>query len=193
MNSGIHHIESRRRWWDKALAYSLSSTIAGVAAGIALGTLGHTLPTDGRVAIVSVVAILAVALGVLELGTRRVLLVQCDHETSQRWRRTHPFRWAIRNGSTLGIGATTRVGFWLWYAVPVGALLVGSPVLSAFVYGTYGFVRGWSVWLLLVGTIDGPSGGTRALWLLTHNRAAQLLTAGALLLVGVAVTITVGF
>src|SRR3712207_8459275 len=36
----------------------------------------------------------------------------------------------------------SRIGFWLWYAIPLGAFLVGDPWLGAVVYGTYGFVRG---------------------------------------------------
>jgi hypothetical protein len=36
----------------------------------------------------------------------------------------------------------TRIGFLIWYAVPLAALLTGSVVLGALVFGFYGLVRG---------------------------------------------------
>jgi hypothetical protein len=57
--------------------------------------------------------------------------------------------WGAKNGLTLGCGAFSRVGFWLWYAVPAGALLTATPVLGALLYGTYGLVRGLGPWGLV--------------------------------------------
>ena len=63
-----------------------------------------------------------------------------------------PLWWAIRNGVTLGFGATSRIGFLLWYVVPIGALLFGSPALGAAIYGTYELVRGAAAPAILLGT-----------------------------------------
>lgn len=141
----------------------------------------------------SVAAVLAVAVGALDLGSRHLPVIQCDRETSQRWMRTDPLRWATRNGAALGIGATSRIGFWLWYLVPVSALLVGNPLLGGLIYGAYGFVRSWSVWLLLLGLLDHMPGGDPTTWLTWRYWGVRRLTAGLLLLVGVAVAISVGF
>lgn len=99
----------------------------------------------------------------------------------------------MRNGAALGIGATSRVGFWLWYLIPVGALLVGSPIFGGLVYGAYGFVRGWTVWLLLLGLLDRMWGDDPAAWLTARYWAARRLAARYLLLLGMAVAVAVGF
>lgn len=193
MHPGSHPNQARSRWWAKALTYSLAATFAATAAGALLGALGSSVPQDGRAAAASVVAVLAVAVGTVDLNSRRLPVLQCDRETSQRGMRTGPIRWAMRNGVALGIGATSRVGFWLWYLVPVGALLEGNPVPGGLIFGVYGFVRGWSVWLLALGLLDRVAGGDPALWLLTRYGTARFLTSSHLLLVGVAVVVAVGF
>lgn len=50
-------------------------------------------------------------------------------------------RWAARNGFALGVGASTRIGFVLWYVVPIAALLSASLPLGAGVFAAYGFFR----------------------------------------------------
>jgi hypothetical protein len=62
-----------------------------------------------------------------------------------------PLAWATRNGLALGVGATSRIGFWLWYVVPLAALLSASPAWGAALYGCYGAVRASGVWALLLG------------------------------------------
>jgi hypothetical protein len=61
-----------------------------------------------------------------------------------------PLGWATRNGLALGIGATSRIGFWLWYVMPVTALLSASPLAGAAIYGLYGALRAGGVWVLLL-------------------------------------------
>jgi hypothetical protein len=190
---GSHHNRAGSGWRAKALAFSLASTLAAATTGALLGTVGSSAPTEGRVAVASVAAVLSIAIGVIDLGSRRLPVLQCDRETSQSGLRLRPYLWAMRNGAALGIGATSRVGFWLWYLIPVGALLVGSPVLGGLIYGTYGFVRGWSVWLLLLGLLNRVPGGDPSGWLISRYGTAQLLTSGHLLMVGVAVAVAVGF
>jgi hypothetical protein len=91
----------------------------------------------------------------------------------------------------LGFGATSRIGFSLWYAVPVGALLLGSPVLGAAAYGAYGLVRGLAAPVILLVIIRSKTDVSG--WLITHNKDAQVLTVGQLLFLGVVTAIVVGF
>jgi hypothetical protein len=82
------------------------------------------------------------AVGGRELVSRRLVPPpQLDRETAVGWLELGPYRWAVRNGAALGLGATSRLGYWLWYLVPVGAFAAGTPLLGAVVYGAYGLVR----------------------------------------------------
>jgi len=111
----------------------------------------------------------------------------------QRWLGAGPLRWAFRNGAALGIGATTRIGFWLWYVVPVAALLVGRPALGAVVYGVYGLVRGGAVWPLILSLSRQPGATPLADRLLLYAPVARAIAAGQLLVVGLAVAVALGF
>lgn len=182
---------SRRNWIGRAVVYSLASSLAGLAAGALLGAAGSLLPRDLRVALGSLLALVAIAIGGLELGGRPVRLPQRDHETPQGWVHAGPWGWAVRNGLALGWGATSRIGFWLWYAIPVGAALSGRPVLGAALYGTYGAVRGLALWGLVLG-LPRWVGGDSAVWLLNRVGIARAIAAGQLLLLGAAAAIALG-
>ncbi len=179
-----------RSWIGKAVVYSLSSALAGIVAGAALGAAGGLLALGLRVAVGSILAVAAIAVGSLEFFGRRVRLPQFDCETPQRWIRKGPLRWATRNGLILGFGATSRIGFWLWYAIPLGAFLVGDVRLGAVVYGTYGLVRGLgAVFILLVMlTLKFDVSD----WLIRRYGAARALAAGQLVFLGVSTSIVVG-
>jgi hypothetical protein len=45
------------------------------------------------------------------------------------------------NGALLGLAVTSRIGFWLWYVVPLAAFLSAAPVAGAIVWGLYGLAR----------------------------------------------------
>jgi hypothetical protein len=152
--------------------------------------VGNLLPLDLRLAAGSVLAVAAAAAGALELFGRRIHPPQFDCETPQRWVRKGPLRWAIQNGFTLGLGAMSRIGFLLWYVVPLGALLCGNPVLGAAIYGTYGLVRGVAAPSILVAMMRLK--GDISEWLVLHTEAARIPTAGQMVLTGVAVAIAVG-
>ncbi len=128
--------------WVAKPVYSLSSGVVGTATGALLGTLGSWLPESGRIAVASLLGIAAAILGGGELYYGRLRPIQCERETPQRWLGAGALRWAARNGAALSIGATTRIGFWLWYAIPLAALLDGRPALGAIIYGLYGLARG---------------------------------------------------
>jgi hypothetical protein len=74
--------------------------------------------------------------------------------------------------------------------VPIGALLFGSPILGAAIYGTYGLIRGVAAPLILLGTPRLKTDVSD--WLVMHSKAARVPVAGQLVLTGVAVAIAVG-
>ena len=186
----MHRNQAGRSWITKAVVYSLASAFAGGAAGAVLGALGSLLPLDFRLAAGSILAIAAVVVGGLEFFGRRIQPVQFDCETPQRWVHRGPLAWATQNGLALGFGATSRIGFWLWYAIPLGAFLVGNPLFGAVTYGTYGLLRALgAVFILLVimrTKVDISD------WLIGHYGTAKILTTGQLTLLGVATAIVVG-
>lgn len=189
--------QAGRGWRSKAVAFLVSTTAAGLATGFLLGAAGSVLTLEARVAAASVLALLAIVVGVFELAVRPVPPLQCDRETPQAWLHTGGLSWAVVNGLALGCGATTRVGFWLWYVVPAASLLVGTPAVGAAIYGTYGFVRGLGAWgIVAAGLMLGPKREVSlddiALWLLRRQPAARGMAAGQLLALGLLVAIAVG-
>ena len=175
---------------SKAIVYSLSSALAGLVTGAVLGAVGGIFSLEFRLAVGSVLASAAVVVSSLELFGHRVQVPQFDCETPQRWVHKGPLRWATRNGLTLGFGATSRIEFWLWYVIPLGALLIGDPVFGALIYGTYGLIRGLGAVLILVGMLGLKVDVSD--WLIERYGAARVLAAGQLLLLGVASAIVVG-
>lgn len=119
-----------------------------------------------------------------------------SRETPQRWVHFGALGWAVRNGLALGYGATSRIGFWSWYAVPLGALLGGDPVAGALVYGGYGLTRGGAAWLLIAATAilrrRGAGFDDLALWLLGRQASAHAVSATLMLFLGGLVAIAGG-
>ena len=129
-------------------------------------------------------------MGSLEFFGRRVQPPQFDCETPQRWVHQGPLRWATRNGLTLGFGATSRIGFWLWYVIPLGAFLVGDPRLGAAIYGTYGLIRALGAVFILLGMLRLKTDISD--WVMERYGTARVLAAGELVFLGVALTVVVG-
>jgi hypothetical protein len=132
----------------------------------------------------------AIAVGGRKARGRRIQPLQFDCETPQRCVNKGALRWTIRNGLTLGFGATSRIGFWLWYVIPLGAFLIGDPVVGAAIYGTYGLVRALGATLILLGMIRLKTDISD--WLIEGYGVARVLTAGQLVFLGVATAIVVG-
>lgn len=101
-----------------------------------------------------------------------------------------PVKRAIQNGLALGCGATSRIGFWLWYVVPLGAFLVATPWAGAAIYGAYGVTRGTAVWIILF--VLARRYENWGEWLLRHKETANVIAAAQLLLLGVVVLIAIG-
>lgn len=102
-----------------------------------------------------------------------------------------PLRWAARNGTALGLGFTSRLGFWLWFVVPLTGLLSGRPAIGALAYGIYGFSRTALPAAVMAAAIARP-GWEYDLWLLKRGLQARSLAAGHLALTGAAVAVGVG-
>lgn len=114
-----------------------AAAISGALAGAAAGLVSSLLPVPVRVS-AGLLAASAVAIGAL--GWLPVL-PEFNRETEQSLLGLGPIRWAIVNGSLLGLGLTSRIGFWIWYLIPAGILAAGSPAAGAAIWGGYGFTR----------------------------------------------------
>lgn len=118
-------------------------------------------------------------------------MIQCDRETPQAWIHSGPIKWAVYNGVVLGNGATSRIGFWLWYLVPGAALLAGSPLRGAIVYGAYGLARG--LWPGLITVVaNARSGWDYSLALITMGPLARTATSAYTFVLGLVLTISIG-
>jgi hypothetical protein len=119
---------------------SLLLVAAGVAAaalcGTILGAAGWALAGELR-ALVVLAALVAVLVG----SFRSPVPWQRNAETPRSWLELQSWQTAARNGLALGTGYSTRIGFWLWYLVPIGAFAVGTPLGGALIYATYATAR----------------------------------------------------
>lgn len=190
-NSAVQRNQARHTWIKRAVVFSLSCSCTGLLAGAILAAVGGLLPPDLRIAAVSLLALIAIGLGSFELTGRRTTLLQCDRETSLAWVREGPYQWAVKTGAAIGFGATTRIGFPLWYAIPLGSLLYGQPVLGAAIYGTYSIVRGTAIWIMILRLLDGVEHDIIG-WLIAHNKIARIVAAGQLLILGITISLMVG-
>lgn len=129
-----------------------------------------------------------VGVALINLVYRLVPLLQIDRETPRDWVEEHAVYWAMKNGFFLGIGFTSRVGFWLWYIVPLSTLLIGDIRLGGMIYGVYGASRGSAVWLILLKI----SRANEVTWLTDYYQSAQHMSNWLLLTVGLAVIVLVG-
>lgn len=175
------------------MAYTMAASLAAAGSGGVFGLIGTQLSLPGRAAIASLLALLGLAVGVLDLGSSRLSVLQCDRETPQSWMRFGALRWAAVNGAMLGLGFTSRIGFWLWYVVPAGSLLLGDPWLGAAIYGLYGFVRSGAIWLLVSGKLNRVGRGEPSDWLIMQYGRAQTVTAAQLVVLAAATVLIVGF
>ncbi len=180
-------------WRRNGLLFALAAALSSVTVGSILGGVGAIAPLPMRVALGALVALLGVVLAGSELSGvwRRVL--QCDRETPRQWLERGARYGAIRNGLALGHGASTRIGFWAWYAIPFGALLLGNPLYGALIYGSYGATRGVLVWgwvALRSWKIDAGSDVT--VWVLAQQTRARRLAALQLLLTCAATVAAIG-
>lgn len=135
--------------WRPA-AFTAAAALAGASTGAALGKLGGQFSNQQRAAFTTAICAGALVLAALDLLGRPVRVPGRSRETPRGWMQLNPITAAVLNGTTLGTGWSTRIGFWLWFAVPLGSLLSGSVIGGIVVYGAYGLTRGLGPWLLLL-------------------------------------------
>lgn len=109
--------------------------LAAAMAGGALGAIGGATESSGRW--ITATVGLAVIGGCLASDRPW----QVDYETPGSWLRYRDWRTAALNGVALGLGAGTRLGFWLWYVVPIAAWATGSAAQGAAIYSVYASTR----------------------------------------------------
>jgi hypothetical protein len=119
-------------------------------------------------------------LGAFDLVERPIRPLHCDRETPKSWVYEGRLLWATKNGIALGCGATSRIGFWLWYAIPAGAFLEGKAILGGLVYGSYGLSRGLGVWGFLLSRVSTDT-EVFLLRLMGRRGALRSLTAAGLI------------
>ena len=192
----LRNRRSHTRRGIAALSFAVSAAVAAAVAGGVLGLLGSFVDADVRTVIATLGALCAVALGGVGWFGRGPQILQCDSETPMRWVNTSPLRWGLPTGALLGIGATTRIGFWSWFLIPAAAFLLGSPVIGAMVFAAYGATRGLAgAVLFAISLIEyrrGRDFNEEALWLVHRQPAARLLSAGQLVVVGATALFAVG-
>lgn len=176
----------------KLVLYICAATASATVTGALLGQLGAQIPREPRVGVATLLGAVAVGVGALEVSGRRVRPLQCDRETPQSWIHRGAVRWAVMNGAALGIGAWSRIGFWLWYVVPLGSLLIADPRVGAAIYGSYGFGRSAAALGLVLVARRSADFQTVADRVLQGHRSAQLGAGCYLLLTGAAVSVGVG-
>jgi len=163
-----------------------------VSLGVLLGFLSSNVPLAFRVAFASILAVIGIVMAVLEFADRCSKPLQWDREPPKQWVHRGPLHWAPWNGATLGIGVMSRVGFWLWYVVPVGAFLIGDALFGALLYGMYGLTRGAAVFAIILGLSRWIQGDDVGMWLIRRNPRGRIVASATLGVVSAVVMLTVG-
>ncbi len=176
---------------SKLAVYVFAGTAAAAIAGAALALAGSLLTVEARTVIASVAALAALFLGSAGLLQFRIPLIQVDRETRYGWLHGSPLSWALRNGAAIGFGAGTRLGVWLWYLIPIGAMVSGNVFIGVVGYGAYGLSRTGGAGLLLM--LQSRHRNI-PVWLrvLRQSARARRFADAQLLLVGFAVLLVVG-
>lgn len=151
----MHRNQVGSTWRRKAFVYVASAAVAATLLGSILGWLGGRVIADDRVVATTVVLLVASVPAVLGVAGRKLRPLELDVETPQTWVQHGPLLWAARNGAALGTGILSRVGFWLWYVVPVSAFLSGRTWFGATVYGSYALFRAAPAWAIVWATSRG--------------------------------------
>jgi hypothetical protein len=124
-------------WAVLASTTVLAAGVAGALAGAIVGGFGAFVPLDVRVVLGMTGALLLIVAACLP----RLGVLQWDRETKQELLVRGPLVWAMLNGALLGVGVTSRLGFWIWYTVPLCAFVLGVPAAGAVIWGGYSVAR----------------------------------------------------
>lgn len=171
----------------------MSAGLAGAASGAALGWAGSALGGDARAAVGTTLLLAVTLAGGVDLLIRPVPMLQLDRETSQSWLHLGSVAWPIVNGLALGTGFLSRIGFLLWYMIPITCLVVGQVPAGAVIFGTYGLTRGLSVfgWFAYMSACRLGQGEVAEV-LYARKQPGAALSGGLLVVFGLAALISVG-
>lgn len=183
----VHRAPANERM--RLACYVGGGVVAGMLVGALLGALGGLLPDAVRAALATLAALVGLVVGAVELTGRRVPIPQLDRETPFGWHLRGALGWALRNGMAIGFGGGTRLGFWLWFAIPLGALVAGSPLLGALGWGLYAFARTAGVAGLM--TLERLRGVT-AVQTLAFAPTARVATSVQLVVLGATALLALG-
>lgn len=178
-----------RKHIQTLVVFTLASLAGGLLAGAALGALGESLPLAWRSAAIFALGPMAIGVAAAEIAGYRFGPPQRDRETPKGWLHHGPTLWALLNGLSLGVAATSRLGFWLWYAVPLGAFLSGDPAIGAALFGGYSLVRALGVLGIMVARTSSVSRLDVGFVIVRGIPKARAVTDFQLLTLGIAVTI----
>jgi hypothetical protein len=160
MYRGVSRGDTPGGWIALAAVFVIGSVVAGTAAGFFLGGMGTAVSPDGRATIVALLALAGIVIATGEvLRGWRIPVLQWNRETPREWLLHRPLLGAFRTGLAIGSGFATRIGFWLWYVVPLAAFASGSVVAGAAIFGMYAVVRAL-VPVVLAGSIAVRSGSS---------------------------------
>lgn len=139
----VSRMAGRGRWLTTSSVFLSTSAIAGAFFGLILGVLGLPIvKIIGKEDTLLILAVIVFALGLGELGLVSIPRLQRDKQVPATWRgRFPPEIVAALYGSMLGVGVLTRITFASFYGLVIWTLLSGAVVNSAFIFGTFGFVR----------------------------------------------------
>lgn len=141
--------QAKANRYVKQLFYTLGGTLGGAVAGLLFAALGVLAGDGPRPAIALVAIAVAALLGAWEASGRRARMLQLDQETPQRWMHFGPVRWALANGAALGFAVTSRLGFPLWYVLPIVSFASGTLWFGPLLWAVYGASRTSLAWLVL--------------------------------------------
>ena len=125
--------------YDIILASGLFIATAALTAtlvGGLLATIGALLEAPARIGLAAAALI---ALGAATIRHREPW--QLNRETNPDWLLLEDWRTAAYNASSLGLGLATRIGFWMFFLIPIGAFVSGSALVGAFIYSCYAVTR----------------------------------------------------
>jgi hypothetical protein len=153
--SGVHRMKRASSLPAKA-AVSVVATVSGALAGWVVALVSGLLSFADRAQVVFRLAVVLTLMPLLRLP-----LPQRDVETPQALLSAGPLVWAAGNGGLLGLGIASRIGFWVWYVLPLGVFALAQPVLGLCLWEVYGFTRLTALAVVAAGMRPGDDAAAR--------------------------------
>ncbi len=172
------------------MAYTATGLVTSALVGAALAWLGSALLSASRQrAALAVVAGLAVAAVVRDLGLLRFPVPQVRRQTKPYWRHSFPsLVTAMLWGADLGFVFTTYLTFLGVWVLAATALASAQIASGALLMASYWLGRALAVWLAPL-VLDGPAATARLLDEVVQQEALlQLVHVGGLIWMAIVAT-----